>query len=535
MAARDKLVEQFRADEVARAAGISRRKVSLSEVDKRRTQLWGISIFLVVAVTMALALSTVGAEFLPQQLRLEQLEDLSTWIVVVLVGGLALAFLVYVIEKEMSLRRLSSLLIEERVLSAALSNRIAEISRLSEMGKAINTTLDLKDVLQMILTSALDLLGGDEGSIMLADEEDKGLRVVAYQGTTLEDSIESLGSGISGRVAVSRTPTLIQGSDTPPGAGHPERGIHSAMSVPLIRRDELVGVLNVNETKGRREFTEQDLNALGFFAEHAAVAIGNARLFEHERETVQRLEELDRLKSDFVATVSHELKTPLTAIIGSAQTLNRRRERMNPEQQESLVGMIERQGNRLLRLVEDVLTTARIESRIPKLRRELIELKELAKIVVEDLAHSDIGRGRDVSIEHEPEQPQIWGDLGAIQQVMQNLVENALKYSEAGTKILIRVAEHPTEGVIEVVDEGQGMTDEQIRGIFERFHQIDSSSTRDKGGFGLGLYIVKNLVEAHNGTVDVESTPGRGTTFRVHLPKRSRDIEAQAEAQAAPS
>ncbi len=511
---------QFRADEVARAAGISRRKVTLEQVDKRRTQLWGISIFLVVSVTLALALSTVGVEFLPEQLRLGQLEDLSTWIVVVLVGGLALAFLVYVIEKEISLRRLSALLIEERVLSAALSNRIAEISRLSEMGKAINTTLEVKDVLQLILSSALELLGGDEGSIMLLDEEDKKLQVVAFKGTTLEDSIEALGGGISGKVAESHTPMLIQG--TPPGVGHPERGIFSAMSVPLIRRDELVGVLNVNETRGRRAFTEQDLSALGFFAEHAAVAIGNARLFEHERETVQRLEELDRLKSDFVATVSHELKTPLTAIIGSAQTLNRRRDRMNVEQQSSLVGMIERQGNRLLRLVEDVLTTAKIESRIPKLRREQIDLHGLAEIVVEDLTHSDIGAGREIVVRAEPDRPQVWGDMGALQQVLQNLAENALKYSPPESPVTITVREDETEGSIEVSDQGHGMSQEQIETIFERFHQIDSSSTRSRGGFGLGLYIVKNLVEAHNGTVEVESSPEKGSTFLVRLPKRSR-------------
>jgi signal transduction histidine kinase len=360
---------------------------------------------------------------------------------------------------------------------------------------------------------------------MLVDEDDKKLHVVAWEGTDVGDHVEPMGSGISGRVALARLPELIQGSDTPAGMGHPERGIYSAMSVPLIRREELVGVLNVNETRGVREFSEQDLNALGFFAEHAAVAIGNARLFEQERESVIRLEELDRLKSDFVATVSHELKTPLTAIIGSAQTLNRRRERMNPEQQASLVAMIERQGNRLLRLVEDVLTTARIESRIPKLRRELIELRHLAQIVVEDLTHSDIGGGHEMIIRAEPDNPTSWGDMGALQQVMQNLAENALKYSDPGTRVEILVRETPTESVIEVIDQGQGMTEEQIQSIFDRFHQIDSSSTRDKGGFGLGLYIVKNLVEAHNGMVEVDSALEQGSTFRVRLPKRSEDVQ----------
>jgi K+-sensing histidine kinase KdpD len=481
-------------------------------------QLWGISIFLVVAVTLALALSSVGSEFLPEQLRLDRLEDLSSWVVVVLVGGLTLAFLVYVLEKEVSLRRLSTLLIEERVLSAALSNRIAEISRLSEVGKAINTTLELKDVLHLILSSALELLGGNEGSIMLLTEDSR-LEVVAYQGTELGDSTQSVGTGISGRVAETREPVLIQGTDIP--NGHPERGIFSAMSVPLLRRDELVGVLNVNETQGQKVFSEQDLHGLDFFAEHAAVAIGNAKMFEQERDSVVRLQELDRLKSDFVATVSHELKTPLTAIIGSAQTLNRRRERMNPDQQASLLAMIERQGNRLLRLVEDVLTTAKIENRIPRMQRDLIELDEVARTTIEDLSHTDIGLDREMVVVCESEHAYIWGDLGAVQQIFANLIENALKYSEPKDKVTVTIKELPTAMLIEVEDEGQGMTDAQIQTIFDRFHQLDSSMTRDRGGFGLGLYIVKNLIEAHNGAIDVESTPDEGSLFRVRLPKRA--------------
>jgi signal transduction histidine kinase len=318
---------------------------------------------------------------------------------------------------------------------------------------------------------------------------------------------------------------LLQHQETPAGAGHPQRGIASAMCVPLTRRDELVGVLNINDTSGNRIFDDADLEALGFFAEHAAIAIGNARTFESERHTVARLEELDRLKNDFVATVSHELKTPLTAIIGSAQTLNRRQDRMNEEQKSNLIAMIERQGNRLLRLVDDVLTTARIESRLPRLRREHIDLSEVCEVVAEDLGHSDIGRGRRIDVECQPENPQVWGDRGSLEQVLNNLVENALKYSDAPSPVTIKAAELPSGVELSVVDEGHGMHEDQLNSIFDRFHQIDSSMTRDRGGFGLGLYIVKSLVEAHNGSIEVESKPGHGSTFRIQLPKRSQREE----------
>lgn len=508
----------------ARAAGVRQDRLTLSDVDKRRTQLWSTSLFLVVAVTVAIALVYVGGDFIPDEFRVFQ--DLTSWVVVVLVGGLALAFLVYVLEKELSLRRLTNLLVEERVLSAALSNRLMEISALSEVGKAINTTLDLKDVLHMILSSSLELLGGTEGSVMLLTDDRTHLEVVSYRGPVMAPVVAGrtrVGEGIAGTVAERRQPMLIEGDPASDGlAGHPDRGIRSSMCVPLIRRDELMGVLNLNETEGKRRFSDHDLEALGLFAEHAAIAIGNASMFEQERETIQRLEDLDRLKSDFVATVSHELKTPLTAIIGSATTLSKRGSRMSPEQRATFIEMIERQGQRLLRLVQDILTTAQIESGMPKLRRELVDLREAASVIIDDLRHSH--PAREVNLTSDPERPHLWGDLGAIQQILSNLIENALKYSDEG-KVDVHLRETPTETVFSVSDEGRGISRDQLATVFDRFRQVDQSNTRGKGGFGLGLYIVKSLVEAHNGDIKVDSEEGRGTNFTVLLPKRNRDQE----------
>jgi signal transduction histidine kinase len=294
------------------------------------------------------------------------------------------------------------------------------------------------------------------------------------------------------------------------------------MSVPLVRNDELLGVLNLNEIRGQRRFTEQDLNALGLFAEHAAIAIGNASIFEKERETIERLEELDQLKSDFVASVSHELKTPLTAIIGAAKTVSRKGGEMDPEHHAQFMEMIERQGSRLLRLVEDVLTTSQIESGRP-MKRVLVDLRAAAQEVIDELGQTKMGAGREIRLDFEPEKPQIWGDLIALQQILTNLIENALKYSDESSKVSVTVRETPDEGVLEVADQGSGISDEGLRVIFERFQQVDSSSTRKVGGFGLGLFIVKNLVDAHGGHIAVESGVGDGTVFKVHLPKRASD------------
>ena len=526
MADGKRLTAEATATEVAKAAGIrgGRVPLSLSQVDRRRTQLWTISLFVILALTGLVAAYWASYEVLPEELRLDSTPN---YVVVVLVVGLLLSFLVYVVDKEIRLRRLAALLVEERVLSAALSNRLSEISALSEVGKAINTTLDLHDVLNLILSSALELLGGTEGSIMLLEEDGEHLQVVSYHGPRIEIVMKGrgrVGEGIAGTVARTREAMLIHGDevDRKIGPARPERNISSAMSVPLVRNEELLGVLNLNETQGARRFTQHDLDALGLFAEHAAIAIGNASSFEKERETVERLEELDQLKSDFVASVSHELKTPLTAIIGAAKTVNRKGKDMDPAQQATFMEMIERQGGRLLRLVEDVLTTSQIESGRP-MKRVLVDLRVAAAEVIEELQQAKVGAERDIELIAEPAKPQVWGDSIALQQVMTNLIENALKYSDPSTRVTVTVRETLDEGVIEVADNGVGIDEEGLQVIFDRFHQVDSSSTRKVGGFGLGLFIVKQLVDAHGGEIEVESKEGEGTTFRVHLPKRSSD------------
>jgi signal transduction histidine kinase len=478
-----------------------------------------------VALTGAAALYWLAYDLLPSSL---QLESLSTYVVGVLIVGLVLSFAFYVIDKESRLRGVAHMLIEERVLSTALSNRLSEISALSEVGKAINTTLDLSDVLHLILSSALELLGGTEGSIMLVEEDGEHLQVVSYHGPKVETVMKgraAVGSGIAGTVAQKREPMLIQGNRIDKEVadrGHPERGISSAMSVPLVRNDELLGVLNLNETTGHRVFGEQDLNALGLFAEHAAIAIGNASIYEKERETVARLEELDQLKSDFVASVSHELKTPLTAIIGAAKTVSRKGKDMDPEHHAQFMEMIERQGGRLLRLVEDVLTTSQIESGRP-MKRVLMDLRAAAQEVIDELRQTNVGKDRDIRLLAEPDKPQIWGDVIALQQVMTNLIENALKYSGEQSRVIVTVKETAEEGLLEVADDGVGISEEGLQVIFDRFHQVDSSSTRKVGGFGLGLFIVKQLVDAHGGEISVTSEEGVGTAFIVRLPKRSSD------------
>ena len=237
--------------------------------------------------------------------------------------------------------------------------------------------------------------------------------------------------------------------------------------------------------------------------------------------TIARLQALDEQKNDFVATFSHELRTPITAMIGAAKTLKRGGEQMGPEERESFLTMIERQGDRLLRLTRGVLAGAQLEAGAAPPARERVDLAALARDVAAELGESR-GRSGTVEVIAEPEDTAAWGDPTALRQIMSNLVENALKYSPEGSKVRVGVFDLSSETLLEVSDDGPGIDPSALGTIFERFKQIESSRS---GGFGLGLYIVKNLVDQQRGTIEVTSEVGAGTTFRVRLPKRSARSE----------
>ncbi|HEX2239654.1 MAG TPA: GAF domain-containing protein, partial [Actinomycetota bacterium] len=300
----------------------SQASVDLTAIDRRRSQLWIISLFTVATVTVTVSVFTAAREFLLEALNLE---DLPPYAVPILIVGLAITFLALVIERERHLRRLTNLLIDERVLRAALSNRLADISAFAEVGKALNTTLDVNDVLELILSSALKLLGGEEGSIMLPNDTFTHLEVVSVVGVRARQILgarQQISQGVAGKVAATKKPLLVQRGDEIESRAAAEgsgRAIHSAISVPLVRDNELVGVLNLNELRGNKAFRQEDLTALELFAEHAAIAIVNARSFEREREMITRLEQVDAMKSQLVSAVSHEFRTPLAVILATAK------------------------------------------------------------------------------------------------------------------------------------------------------------------------------------------------------------------------
>ncbi|HEV3354625.1 MAG TPA: ATP-binding protein, partial [Acidimicrobiales bacterium] len=284
----------------------------------------------------------------------------------------------------------------------------------------------------------------------------------------------------------------------------------------LINREEVLRVLNVHANSGRT-FTEYDLRALGLFAEHAAVSIANARLYEAEKAHVSELVELDQMKSEFVATVSHELRTPLTSILGCVQTMQRRD--LEPDITADFLETIDRQSHRLLRLIEEVLDVQR-SAKGPVLQCKHIDVAE----AVSQVARTQAALGREVSIRVNGSLA-VDGDPEALERVLINLVDNAFVHGEGPVEI--EAAADDAEGRmvrVSVLDRGPGVPVNDVARVFERFSR---GAKVTSPGMGLGLYLVKTLVERQGGHITVTARPGGGAAFNVGLPASRARLEVR--------
>lgn len=255
--------------------------------------------------------------------------------------------------------------------------------------------------------------------------------------------------------------------------------------------------------------------------EHQRLSAEREQLLSSERLARAQAERASRLKDEFLATVSHELRTPLTAIVGWSSILQDSPD--DPELLQEGIEVIQRNAQTQSQLIEDVLDVARITSgklRLQLRRVDLAELLQAAVATSNALAHAKSVR---IVLEAEPGTP-VTADPERLQQVVWNLLSNAIKFSEPGAVVHVRATSPASAAAIRVTDQGKGMDPDLITHIFDRFTQADSTSTRRQGGLGLGLSIVRHIVELHGGFVEAQSPgPGLGSTFTVTLPR------AQAE------
>jgi two-component system phosphate regulon sensor histidine kinase PhoR len=233
---------------------------------------------------------------------------------------------------------------------------------------------------------------------------------------------------------------------------------------------------------------------------------------------VTELRRLESLRRDFVANASHELRTPIAAVRSATETL-RSGALDDPMAAIRFVDIIDRNAQRLQSLLEDMLELSKLESNEFKLKRDRVELARVVPIVLALFRERAEKKGVRLGAELPPKQTAVEGDARALEHVLSNLVDNAVKYCPSGTKVIVSAAEEDDRVKLVVSDSGPGIPAEHLPRVFERFYRVDAGRSRDVGGTGLGLSIVKHMVEAMRGRVAVESEVGRGSTFTVSLPR----------------
>ena len=287
----------------------------------------------------------------------------------------------------------------------------------------------------------------------------------------------------------------------------------TALAIPLVARGHVVGVITLAMAESGRIYRDKDISIAEEVARRAAMAIDNARLF-------QEVEESSRMKDQFLAILSHELRTPLTAILGWADLL--RAQRLAEKETQAALESIARNAKSQAQLVEDLLEVSRIVTGKFHVDLQECDVAAVIKNAVETVRISADAKSIQLSLCCPSSPCRVCGDPHRLQQVALNLLSNAIKFTPSQGQVEVVVQNNESRVELSVRDSGQGISAEFLPHVFDRFRQSDSTTTRKFGGLGLGLSIVKHIVDLHDGTVEVISAgEGKGATFTVKLPALS--------------
>lgn len=304
--------------------------------------------------------------------------------------------------------------------------------------------------------------------------------------------------------------------------------LKSYICVPLMAGEQLFGALTWVRTRNSPSYDQQDFELACDLGRRAGIAFDNALLFRKTTDALAAAEAANRAKDEFLAVVSHELRTPLNAISGWASLL--RNQKLDAETAEQALETIERNCHVQTKLIEDILEVSRIVGGTLLLEKTSVDLSGVVQAAVGAVRSAAEQKSIRLEAAKQDESLKVDGDEIRLQQVVSNLLSNAIKFTPEGGRVTVTLASTPGEVELRVTDTGQGIAADFLPHVFDRFRQADGSSTRRFGGLGLGLAIVRHLVELHGGSVEAQSPgEGLGATFVVRLSRESQPLPAPEE------
>ena len=404
----------------------------------------------------------------------------------------------------------------------------SEVQLLAALSELMGTSMAFEEVIAAAMRFTSAMMGADGSSLLLVNRKEGGLSFYIALGEKagqLKSMTLARGEGIAGLVAESGIPVVV--SDVRREARFSKRvdqvtgfKTGSIACVPLRIRDELKGVIEV-VSKRVGTFSDKDLDMLTAIAGPVAVMIENARLIEEIKGLHEKLEKAGRVKAEFLATMTHELRTPINIVIGNLDILlGGFLGEVNDRQKDSLKTALRNSGE-ALNLIGSLLDLSRIEAGQVVIRVEEFRLEDIWKELELLFRIGLSGKQVDLAWEAREPLPLLKTDKIKVKEILSNVVFNAVKFTDRGR---IRVCASPVRGGEEVElvveDTGVGIPKEFLPFIFEPFRQAEGALTRSHGGVGLGLSIAKRLVNLLHGRIEVESEVGKGSTFRIALPAK---------------
>ena len=430
-----------------------------------------------------------------------------------------------VVGRLVDMERSQSRAAEERAAEAErlrdeLGRRIDALEATSRVARALGSSLNLDEAFAAFVQELRGLLPFDRAAILLV--EPSGARIMATAGVGAGALATGSSIGVPEYVLeqVNGEGRTIYREDIaedryPEEAELRELGVRSRVLAPLQLGARSIGVLAISR-KERASFRRDEIEIVTLVGRLVATAVQNLRTHEAERTTVEELRRLSSLRADFVSLVSHELRSPMAAVIGSARTLQHRWRELKPEQRDAFLAVIGDETNRLSALVGDVLDTSRIEAGTFGYAFADVDL---AAVLRDSVASAEIGQDEVRLATTMPAMlPSIRGDAERLRQLVDNLISNAIKYSDAGGEVLVEASAEDGHVTVRVSDRGPGILADQHDHIFEKFGRAAGSA---KPGTGLGLFLSRSFAEAHGGTLEVESRLGEGATFTLTIPLSS--------------
>ncbi len=425
--------------------------------------------------------------------------------------------------------------VENARLYSELKRHDQIMESLFEIDRVVSQSLDLETIFKEALAKTIQVTFADAGAIYLLESDGTKLRLKTSIGIseTFADAVSEIkfGEGIAGSAARSKKPTVTDIDHYSSRELLPfleKEGIITLVGTPLIAKGMVVGAMNLANRR-HRVFSKDDIDVLASIGGQIGVAIENARLYQEAKISYEKLEaayeelkSLDRMKSEFLSNVSHELKTPLVSIRGYSELMFDEKLGTIPQPQKKALEAIIRNTDRLIRLIDSLLFLSLQQMGKPeiKMKPQPQAIDEIINASLSDMKSQ--AEKKNISLVKDlPQGLMVMGDRDRLAEVFMNLIDNAIKFSSPGGEITVRAREEEAHVHITVTDTGIGIPENVLPSLFQRFYQADASLTRKYGGTGLGLYICKNIIDAHKGEIWVESKEGVGTTVHVRLPNKT--------------